>query len=52
MMERFRGVAERIDFWAATEASACDGDDEALSAAHYVEFVFSPSSDTWGRYLP
>lgn len=49
-LERFRPIAERIDFWAATEASACDGDDLTLSAAHYAEFLFSPRSETMRRY--
>lgn len=39
-LERYRPFAERLDFWASTEAAACDGDEWLLSAAHYAEFIW------------
>lgn len=46
-LERFRPLAERYDFWAATEADACNayGEFNPLALAHYAEFIWPAVGD-------
>lgn len=54
-LSRHRPLAERIDFWAATEAGgirrAGGQDDSALAAAHYTEYLLDPGCAPLERYI-